>query len=142
MGPKRLLPFEQNLFECGQQAQPAQLIKTDRREIMSVVSRGLRTASRSLRVPPAALQAGRPARLPATSRAPQSGVRQLRPQTQGFCSMASLRYGAPASAAADATNDYDPEIKDIADYVHNKPIDSELAVSRVDQIGIRREAHC
>ena len=24
---------------------------------------------------------------------------------------------------------YDPEIKDIADYVHNKPIDSELAVS-------------
>ena len=24
---------------------------------------------------------------------------------------------------------YDPEIKDIADYVHNKPVDSELAVS-------------
>lgn len=24
---------------------------------------------------------------------------------------------------------YDPEIKDIADYIHNKPVDSELAVS-------------
>ncbi len=24
--------------------------------------------------------------------------------------------------------EYDPEIKDIADYVYNKPIDSELAV--------------
>lgn len=24
---------------------------------------------------------------------------------------------------------YDPEITDIADYVHNKPVDSELAVS-------------
>jgi len=29
-----------------------------------------------------------------------------------------------------ASREYDPEIKDIADYVYNKPIDSELAVSR------------
>lgn len=27
-----------------------------------------------------------------------------------------------------ASREYDPEIKDIADYVANKPIDSELAV--------------
>lgn len=30
--------------------------------------------------------------------------------------------------------EYDPEIKDIADYVANKPIDSELAVSRCPQL--------
>ena len=29
---------------------------------------------------------------------------------------------------AASTRDYDPEINDIADYVANKPIDSELAV--------------
>lgn len=28
-----------------------------------------------------------------------------------------------------AAREYDPEIKDIADYVANKPIDSDLAVS-------------
>lgn len=31
--------------------------------------------------------------------------------------------------AAPAPREYDPEIKDIADYVANKTIDSELAVS-------------
>lgn len=30
---------------------------------------------------------------------------------------------------ASQPREYDPEIKDIADYVANKPIDSELAVS-------------
>lgn len=30
---------------------------------------------------------------------------------------------------ANTTREYDPEINDIADYVANKPIDSELAVS-------------
>lgn len=31
--------------------------------------------------------------------------------------------------------EYDPEIKDIASYVHNTPIDSELAVSALPMAG-------
>jgi 2-methylcitrate dehydratase len=37
---------------------------------------------------------------------------------------------SPAPAAA-TPRDYDPEIKDIASYVHNYRIDSNLAVSRL-----------
>jgi hypothetical protein len=43
--------------------------------------------------------------------------------------MASLQSAAAASPSPASHKGYDPEIKDIADYVHNKPIDSELAVS-------------
>jgi len=41
--------------------------------------------------------------------------------------MASLQ--SAASATASESRAYDPEISDIADYVHNKPINSDLAVS-------------
>ena len=41
--------------------------------------------------------------------------------------MASLQSNAPVTPSEG--RGYDPEIKDIADYIHNKPIDSELAVS-------------
>jgi 2-methylcitrate dehydratase len=44
--------------------------------------------------------------------------------------MASLQSAAPAPTSP--ARAYDPEINDIADYVHNKPIDSELAVSCQD----------
>lgn len=40
--------------------------------------------------------------------------------------MAALRSAAPAAAEI---REYDPEISDIADYVHNKPVNSDLAVS-------------
>jgi hypothetical protein len=40
--------------------------------------------------------------------------------------MAALRSVAPAAAEI---REYDPEISDIADYVHNKPVNSDLAVS-------------
>ena len=43
--------------------------------------------------------------------------------------MASLQSAAAATPSPSESKGYDPEIKDIADYVHNKPIDSELAVS-------------
>lgn len=33
---------------------------------------------------------------------------------------------------APAPREYDPEIKDIADYVANKPIDSDVAVSALN----------
>lgn len=41
--------------------------------------------------------------------------------------MASLQSNAPVTPSEG--RGYDPEIKDIADYIHNKPIDSDLAVS-------------
>lgn len=40
--------------------------------------------------------------------------------------MASLQHAAPA---APVDKSYDPEIKDMADYIHGYKIDSELAVS-------------
>ncbi len=43
--------------------------------------------------------------------------------------MASLQSAAAANPSPSEGKGYDPEIKDIADYVHNKTIDSELAVS-------------
>ena len=42
--------------------------------------------------------------------------------------MTARQSSAPAAAS---TSDYDPEIKDIASYVHNYRIDSDLAVSRL-----------
>lgn len=44
-----------------------------------------------------------------------------------FHTMASLQSGAPAKPSEGVG--YDPEIKDIANYIHNYKIDSELAVS-------------
>jgi 2-methylcitrate dehydratase len=40
--------------------------------------------------------------------------------------MASLQSAAPIPAAAQ--KGYDPEIKDMADYIHNYNVDSDLAV--------------
>lgn len=42
--------------------------------------------------------------------------------------MASLQSASAAAPAPSAHTGYDPEIKDIADYVHNKAVDSDLAV--------------
>jgi 2-methylcitrate dehydratase len=39
--------------------------------------------------------------------------------------MSSLKSAAPPVSGK---REYDPEIKDIASYIHNTPIDSELAV--------------
>lgn len=43
-----------------------------------------------------------------------------------FSTMSPLQSGAPPPPQA---REYDPEIKDIASYVHNTPINSDLAVS-------------
>jgi 2-methylcitrate dehydratase len=47
--------------------------------------------------------------------------------------MSPLQTGAPPPLQA---RDYDPEIKDIASYVHNTPITSELAVSYSRLLGL------
>ncbi|KAL2828155.1 MmgE/PrpD family-domain-containing protein [Aspergillus cavernicola] len=47
------------------------------------------------------------------------------PRVSRFSTMASLQSAAPIPAAAQ--KDYDPEIKDMADYIHNYKLDSDLA---------------
>jgi hypothetical protein len=94
---------------------------------MSAVNRGLRTASKQLRVSrlsPASLSVGRSASVGAATRVfatPSSTSRS------NFSTSVTRLSGAPVMASQ--PREYDPEIKDIADYVANKPIDSDLAVS-------------
>lgn len=103
---------------------------------MSAVQRSVRTASKALRFPPSAnpQRLVRPvtgaAKLGAPSRSAfvagaTAASRTL--NTSSFSTMASLQSsGTPMPQEG---RGYDPEITDIADYVHNKPVDSELAVS-------------
>jgi len=100
-------------------------------QIMSAVNRGLRQASRTLRLPQRFSQ--KSALTPLSARCSQLSpvsalTRASSRNHNNFSTMASLQSNAPASAPVDLKS-YDPEIVDIADYVHNKPIDSDLAVS-------------
>ncbi|KAK3695462.1 MmgE/PrpD family-domain-containing protein [Podospora appendiculata] len=95
---------------------------------MSAVNRGLRQASRTLRLPQRFSQTA--ALRPLSSRcsqfaAPRSSTSSSHNHKNTFSTMAALQSGA-APVPAEA-REYDPEVKDIASYVHNKPIDSELA---------------
>ncbi|KAG6023262.1 ATP-binding cassette transporter CGR1 [Claviceps sp. Clav32 group G5] len=97
---------------------------------MSAVTRGLRTASKQLRVPRLPTCAvGRSASVgarvfAAASAAPSSTTSTSSRNSSFSTSAASLSY---APTMASQPREYDTEITDIADYVANKPIDSELA---------------
>src|SRR4051812_33327065 len=99
---------------------------------MSAVNRGLRSASRSLRLQQrSSLQtAARPLTV-ASSQTLLNAASRRSPvpssTSHNFSTMSALKSGAPV--APSEHRGYDPEITDIADYVHNKPIDSDLAVS-------------
>ncbi len=100
---------------------------------MSAVNRGLRSASRSLRLQQrTGLQsAARPLTV-ASSQTLLNAARRSAVSSStshNFSTMSSLKSGAPV--APSEHRGYDPEITDIASYVHNKPIDSDLAVSLV-----------
>ena len=82
---------------------------------MSVFNRSFRTATRNLRRAPLSLAQR------ATIQASQHT-----PTFRKFSVMPPLQSGAPPPPQA---REYDPEIKDIANYVHNTPINSDLAVS-------------
>jgi 2-methylcitrate dehydratase len=90
---------------------------------MSTVNRSLRAISRFpvtrslLRVAPVAAFRCIAASTPKLGAA-RIGIR-------GFSSTKRRDSGAPVEMGQ---REYDPEIRDIADYVHNKKIDSELAV--------------
>lgn len=90
---------------------------------MSTVTRSLRSASKQLRVQPTRLAANLSLRSASVGAARVSGSIAA---ARNFSSSITRLSGAPNMAPA--SREYDPEIKDIADYVANKPIDSELAV--------------
>ncbi|KAM7209618.1 MmgE/PrpD family domain containing protein [Naviculisporaceae sp. PSN 640] len=97
---------------------------------MSAANRGLRQASRTLRLPQRFSQttvtplAARSSQLSPVARTvlTRSAVRNH----NSFSTMASLQSSFAGQAGA-GNKAYDPEITDIADYVHNKKIDSDLA---------------
>lgn len=90
---------------------------------MSTINRGIRTASRTLRTP--AFQS-RVLRTPLLTARANFTASPRTPSTRQFSVMAARQSGAPPPPQA---REYDPEIKDIASYVHNTPINSDLAVS-------------
>ncbi|KAK4466662.1 MmgE/PrpD family-domain-containing protein [Cladorrhinum samala] len=96
---------------------------------MSAVNRGLRQATKSLRLPQRVCQRSALQPLSRTFKnaaAPLSAI-ALTHSRSSFSTMASLQSAAAATPSPSEGKGYDPEIKDIADYVHNKKIDSELA---------------
>jgi hypothetical protein len=54
-----------------------------------------------------------------------------------FSTMTSLKSSVPQTLSK---RDYDPEIKDIASYIHNTSIDSELAVGSMN-LSLRSKAN-
>ncbi|PSR74961.1 MmgE/PrpD family-domain-containing protein [Coniella lustricola] len=65
-----------------------------------------------------------------TSSSPASSSFSALPSARSasrFHTMASLQSGAATTPKPSEGVGYDPEIKDIADYIHNHPIDSDLA---------------
>lgn len=97
---------------------------------MSAVNRGLRQVSRSLRLQPrfCPRSALRPLTGSLNTNSSSRPIAAL-PARSSFSTMASLQSAAAATPSPAAGKGYDPEIKDIADYVHNYKIDSPLAVS-------------
>jgi hypothetical protein len=63
------------------------------------------------------------------ARSALSAARSSLPASHGAAFSTSATKFSGASDMSSAPREYDPEIKDIADYVANKTIDSELAVS-------------
>ena len=89
---------------------------------MSAVNRSLRTVTRRLALPRRStpLATGFARGFNTATRTPGAAAASFSTSARKMAGVAPPMEGNPV---------YDPEIKDIADYVHNKPIDSELAVS-------------
>lgn len=95
---------------------------------MSAVNRGLRQATRSLHLHRSCRSSAlRPLRALKNAAAPVSFAATH--THSSFSTMASLQSASAATPSPSAHKGYDPEILDIASYVHNQNIDSELAVS-------------
>lgn len=88
------------------------------RKICSIASRTIRQRASI------SCKAVRPIALAATARTP---VVQRTATAAPFSTMPTLRSGAAVPAAA---REFDHEITDVANYVHNVKVNSDLAVSR------------
>jgi 2-methylcitrate dehydratase len=97
---------------------------------MSAFSRNIcSTASRTIRQRASiSCKAVRPIALAATARTP---VVKCTAIAAPFSTMPTLRLGAAVPAAA---REFDPEITDVANYVHNVKVESDLAVSRTTAV--------
>lgn len=90
---------------------------------MSAINRTLRAAL------PTAVRFAAP-RISTSARASAPAFRRTAVKTTAFSTMSKMQSaGGPVEAVN--PREYDPEIKDIASFVHNTPIDSDLAVSEV-----------
>ncbi|KAM0333443.1 hypothetical protein ACHAQA_002105 [Verticillium albo-atrum] len=98
---------------------------------MSAVNRSIRTASRSLRLQPQSVRLAAPLRagLASTHLNSSSSTASARTSSSSsshnFSTVAARQSGAPAMSSE--PREYDPEINDIANYVQNYKVDSELA---------------
>ncbi|KAK4246692.1 MmgE/PrpD family-domain-containing protein [Corynascus novoguineensis] len=111
---------------------------------MSAVNRGLRQATRSLHLHRSCRSSAlRPLRAFKNAAAPVSFAATH--TRSSFSTMASLQSASAATPSPSAHKGYDPEILDIASYVHNQNIDSELAYDTarwvfIDTLGCGLEA--
>lgn len=98
---------------------------------MSAFSRNLcSTASRTVRQRIAVTS--RAVRPIAAKSTPFASIAPRVSTSSKFSTMAALKSG---QTLGHITNrDFDPEIKDVASYVHNTPIESELAVGRISAV--------
>lgn len=94
----------------------------------AAVNRSVRTATKQLRIQPRAIRLTSAPLVARSASASLSAVRSSIPASYSAFSTSTARHSGPTPNMA-AQREYDPEIKDIADYVANKTIDSELAVS-------------
>ncbi|KAK4145689.1 MmgE/PrpD family-domain-containing protein [Dichotomopilus funicola] len=113
----------------------------------AAINRGLRQATRHLQrsCPASALRPlGAAAAFKNTTAAPLS-VAATHARTSNFSTMAALQSASAATPSPSTGKGYDPEILDIASYVHNQKIDSDLAFDTarwvfLDTIGCGLEA--
>ncbi len=96
---------------------------------MSAVNRGLRQATKSVRLHHVSQRSAfRPLSNTLKSAAAPLSIAATHTRSN-FSTMASLQSASVATPSPSAHTGYDPEIKDIANYVHNQAVDSDLAVS-------------
>ncbi|EFQ26577.1 2-methylcitrate dehydratase [Colletotrichum graminicola] len=93
----------------------------------AAINRGLRTASRSLRFQSRSVRLATPLRavVASTNFAASSATRSAPQQSHTFSTASARQSAAPAMASE--AREYDPEIRDIANYVQNYKVDSDLA---------------
>ncbi|KAF3357306.1 Ornithine carbamoyltransferase [Verticillium dahliae VDG1] len=99
---------------------------------MSTVNRSIRPATRSLRLPSQTVRLAAPLRaglasthLNASTASARTSSSSSPSSAHNFSTAAARQSGAPAMSSE--PREYDPEINDIANYVQNYKVDSELA---------------